>query len=159
MGDDMKSIAKLSLSILAFIAASAYAQAPQWSDAQADVWAIVQQSWQDDAAETGRWPGEYATENFVSWGEDIPAPRDLETYTAWERGTEEQTDTFWHEITPLAISVQGNSAVVMYLLFVGTENNDGERNMDTVNVVEVLSRVGRDWKYLASTTFTPDYDN
>lgn len=155
----MNEMRRVLLSAAILLTSSAYAQAPNWSDAQVAIWAVVKQSWQDDAAENGRWPGAYASENFVAWGESTPMPRNLETYTAWERATEEVGDTVWHEITPLAIAIQGDTAVVMYSLLIGEEDDKGERNLNALNLVEVLNREGRNWKYVATANFSPDYGN
>ena len=155
----MKISIKLILITGTFITSSAFAQAPAWSDDQEAVWAVVAQSWEDDASENGNWPGEYASENFVAWAENIPAPRSIETYTAWERSTEEASETFWHEITPLAIAVEGETAVVMYLALIGEEDSAGERSVNSISIVEVLNRDGRNWKYLATANFTADFGN
>ena len=123
------------------------------------VWAVIEQTWRDDAAENGRWPGAYAAENFVAWSESTPMPRNIEKYTAWERAAEKDSDTVWYEITPLAIAVQGDTAVVMYSLFLGEQDKDGTRTLTALNLVEVLNRDDDTWKFVATTNFTPDYDN
>jgi hypothetical protein len=146
------------ISVMLF-ASTAYAQAPSWSDAQSEVWTYVQQSWVDDAAENRKWPAEYAHEKFVTWGDDRIAPRDRETTIRWEHSSNAVADTFWYEITPLAIIVEGETAVVMYALLEGQESKDGERELTPSSVVEVLSRENRTWKFLASTTFTPRIGN
>lgn len=148
---------RLSLISAILLASPAYAQGPSWSDAQAEVWAVVEQSWQDDAGETGNWPGEYAHEEFVAWGDSFPAPRDKIAYDKWERTDGEGKDVFWYEVTPLAIALKGATAVVMYSALMGEEATNGERSFTAYHIVEMLTREGRDWRFLASTSFTPDY--
>lgn len=107
----MKQIMIAALLLGLLLVTPSYGQAPSWSDAQAEVWAVVQQSWKDDAGETGRWPNEYAHDKFVSWWAIRPAPLDRETYARWERTYVQAADTFWYEMTPLAIVVEGETAV------------------------------------------------
>jgi hypothetical protein len=155
----MKTTVGLVLMSAVLFASTAHAQVPTWSDAQAEVWAVVQQSWKDDVAENGKWPGEYAHEKYMTWGDSHPAPRDRDMYTKWVRMNEEANDTFWYEITPLAIIVEGETAVVMYSSLVGQESKNGERSFSSSSFVEMLRQDGENWQLLASTSFTPDYNN
>ena len=65
-----------AVSAIAVFAAAlaAHAQEPTWNDAQSSVWAIVEQSWVDDAAENGKWPAEYTHEKYMAWGDSSAAP-------------------------------------------------------------------------------------
>ena len=153
----MKKTTKLLLIAGALVAACAQAQAPTWSDEQAAVWTVVEQSWDDQVAENGKWPGDFTHEKFVLWAENLPAPRGKETYTASQRAADEASDTVWHENTPLAITVVGDTAVVMYSTLLGIENSDGEVNNFVLSFVEVLIRDGGSWEYLASGNFSPSY--
>ena len=64
----MKKTTKLLLIAGALVAACAQAQAPTWSEEQAAVWTVVDQSWEAQAAENGKWPGDFTHEKFVQWG-------------------------------------------------------------------------------------------
>ncbi len=155
----MRKTTKLLLIAGTLVAACAQAQAPTWSDEQAAVWTIVEQSWDAQIAENGKWPGDFTHEKFVEWEANLLAPRDRETYIAWQRLLDEAIDTVWHEITPLAITVVGDTAVVMYSALLLTENSDGESNAAVISLVEVLIRDDRSWEYLASSNFSPSYGN
>lgn len=154
----MKTKIRLPLIAVVFFASSVYAQAPSWSDAQVEVWTVVQQSWKDDVAKNGKWPAEYAHQKFMSWG-DSPAPRDRDTYAKWVRMNEATSSTFWYENTPLAIIIEGETAVVMYSSLVGEESKSGDRSFTPSSIVEVLRQVGEKWQFLASTSVAPDYDD
>jgi len=155
----MKKTTKLLLIAGALVAACAQAQAPTWSDEQAAVWTVVEQSWDDQVAENGKWPGDFTHEKYVLWADNLPAPRGKVTYIASQRATDEASDTVWHEITPLAITIVGDTAVVMYSALLGIENTDGERNNVVLSLVEVLIRDGESWEYLATSNFSPGYGN
>lgn len=153
----MRKITRLLLIAGTLVASGAQAQAPTWSNEQAAVWAIVEQSWDAQAAENGKWPGDFTHELFVEWAANRFAPRDRETYIAWQRLVDGATDTIWHEITPLTITVVGDTAVVMYSARLLTENSAGESNTTVISLVEVLIRDGTSWEFLASSNFSPTY--
>lgn len=150
----MKTATLLAVAVL--FAGPAYGQAPTWSEEQAEVWAVIEQSWEDDVAENGNWPADYAHGAFLSWGGAQLAPRDLETYARWERMNEEVVETFWYEITPLGIVVEGDTAVAMYAALVGEQGENNEREMSTSRIVETLVRDGRRWKFVASASFADE---
>ena len=153
----MRRTTKLLLIAGALVAGCAQAQAPTWSDEQAAVWSVVEQSWESQVAEDGKWPGDFTHEKFVEWAENLPAPRGKETSIARQRGVDEAIDIAWHESTPLAITVVGDTAVVMYSTLFLVINSDGESNSVVISVVEVLIRDGTSWEYLASSNFSPSY--
>jgi hypothetical protein len=137
-------------------APTANAQAPTWSDPQAEVWTVVQQSWEDETAKDVKWPAEYTHEKFMAWGDSSLAPRDRDTFVKWVRTNEETADTFWYEITPLAIIIEGETAVVMYSSLVGEQSKNGDRSFVPYSIVEVLTQDGEDWQFLSTTSFGPD---
>ena len=155
----MRKTTKLLLIASALVAACAQAQAPTWSDEQAAVWTIVEQSWDAQAAENGKWPGDFVRDDLIQWSDNIPAPRGKDAYIAWQRSVDESSNSVWHEISPLAISVAGDTAVVAYSAFLGFENSDGTSGTAVRSIVEVLVRDGRSWKYLATSDFSPSYGN
>jgi len=43
--------------------------AAEWSEQQTAVWSVVEQSWVDDAEETGEWPTSFAADGYskINW--------------------------------------------------------------------------------------------
>lgn len=142
-----------------FFAASACAQMPTWSDPQAEVWAYVEQSWVDDAAETGEWPGEYVHDQAVTWGNDMIAPRGKSEWVDWSRYGDERGTTVLYDLTPLAISVVDDTAVVHYVAVTADEDTEGEHDTHTVGIVETLVREDGAWIYLSSVGMGFDLDD
>ena len=155
----MKKTTNFILIAGALVAACAEAQAPTWSDEQTAVWTVVEQSWDAQVAENGRWPGDFTHEKFVEWADNLPAPRGKEKSIARQRLADEASNTVWHEITPLVITVVGDTAVVMYSALLIIENSDGDRNPVVLSVDEVLVRDGGSWEYLATSNFSPSFGN
>jgi hypothetical protein len=131
------------------------AQMPSWSAEQKAVWAYVEQSWVDDAAQNGKRPADYADPQMIAWGASHPSPRGREAMIRWGRFEATQGKTLQYEITPQAISISGNTAVVAYTVFmVREEGTEKKVERAREGVVETLVRSGSGWKYLATSGFT-----
>jgi len=135
----------------------AHAQLPTWDDEQSEVWEFVQQSWVDDVAENGRWPTQYIHEKVIDWGDNQPAPRGAEQIVEWTRFEDSGSETLYYEITPAAIVVEDDTAVVHYHLLTVSEDHAGDRETSVLSLVEVLVRQRRDWRYISLSGFTPKF--
>lgn len=150
----MKSL-KVSLLALLAIAYSAHAQQPTWNDAQMEVWKIVDQSWVDDASETGKWPADYVHDKYVTWGAESGGPVYKDASIKWSRFGDENNDTLIYEISPAAITVEGDTAVVNYYATTVTKNAENKQERSVVRISEVLVKNGKKWKFLAGSSFQP----
>jgi hypothetical protein len=137
----------------------ALAQAPTWSPEQQAIWTVVSQSWSDEIAQNGRWPGTYIHQNMVSWGPEWPMPRYRDSIERWTRWSDTQSRVLQHEISPTAITVSGNTAVVHYTAVamrqreVARGENPPEAKREAYGIVETLVREGSNWRFLSSTSF------
>lgn len=151
----MKVIIRLGAIAACLLAVSAFAQQPSWNDAQSEVWALVEQSWVDDVAENGKWPADYVHDKYVSWGDGTAAPRYKDSAIAWSRFGDESSQTLMYEVSPEAIAVEGDTAVVHYNVTTVSEDKDGKRTPNVGRITEVLVRSGRSWKWLAGVNYEP----
>lgn len=136
-------------------AISANAQAPSWNNTQKEVWALVEQSWVDDVAENGKWPADYVHENYSAWADDTAAPRGRDSSISWSRFADENGNTLKYELSPEAIAVAGDTAVVHYHVTLVTENHEGKRDNSVGRITEILIRDGRTWKWLGGVSYEP----
>ena len=157
-GRTMKRMISLSLAVTVLVSQGAQGQLPSWDAAQRAVWAFVEQSWVDDAAENGRWPTEYVHDKVVDWGDSQPAPRGIERLTEWTRFEDQGNETLYYEITPAAIVVEDNTAVVHYHLITVTENHAGERETSVLGLIETLIRQNGAWRYISLSAFEPKFN-
>ena len=116
-------------------------------------------SWVSQVNEDGTWPNAFTHDKLVQWADNEAAPRDKESYNKWTRESEEAGDFTSHDLTPLAISVEGDTAVVGYTAVIGFKGTDGEAGSSTRNIFEVLIRDGDSWQYLGSIDFTPNHED
>ena len=140
-------------------APSALAQAPTWSAEQQAVWTVISRSWSDEIARNGRWPGHYVHPNVVSWGPEWPMPRYRESIERWSRWSDTQSRVLQHEITPAAITIAGNTAVIHYTAVamrqreVARGENPPAPKREAYGIVETLVRDGPSWRFLSSSSF------
>ncbi len=142
-----------ALAATVLLSGSALAQFPTWDAEQTVVWEFVEQSWVDDAAENGRWPSEYVHDKVVDWGDSQAAPRGIDQLSAWTRFDNEGNQTLYYEITPAAIVVEDDTAVVHYHLMTVTEDQTGERETSIAGLIEALIRQNGEWKFISLSGF------
>lgn len=141
------------------MAAPAMAQAPSWSSEQQSVWAVIEQSWRDEVARNGKWPGSYTDPNMTAWGPEWPMPRNAASLERWTRFQDKQGKSLEYEIQPMAIAISGNTAVVNYGAVTmwqrevprGESPPKPERDMTALS--ETLVRTAGGWKFLSSTSY------
>jgi ketosteroid isomerase-like protein len=135
-----------------FLVASALASpnsmAQTTTDA-ADVWVVVEAQW--NAAESGstKWIDESLSDDFSGWPNSAPAPRSKESVKMWERVTKDLGKSVAHELYPLSIVVNGDTAIAHYLYSSVYESKDGETEINNGRYTDVLIRTEDGWKFLA----------
>ncbi len=132
----------------------AAAQAPTWSPEQTEVWKVVSQSWADEAAQNGKWPGSYVDDNVISWSQDNPMPIYKNSLVKWSRFNEKQYKTIHYDISPAAIAIRGNTAVVNYVAVNVSQRGTDKPDRDADAIIETLVRDGNGWKFLSSSSFS-----
>ncbi len=132
----------------------ASAQMPSWSPEQTAVWKVVEESWVDDVAQNGKWPADYADPQMLSWSAEFPSPRGKDSSIRWAKFGNSQSKTLQYDITPLAIALSGNTAVVSYTALVVSQRGTDKPDREKEAITETLVRSGGTWKYLATTSFS-----
>lgn len=144
-----KSALGLAVALSASLSSVAVAQEREWNSEQTEVWGVVAQSWVDDAAENGNWPGEYLHEDALGFSAEWPAPRRAESIVEWSRFGDGRSQTLKYELFPMAISVSGDTAVVQYSVVSMDQEGDSEAKRTVGYTNETLVRVDGEWKFLS----------
>lgn len=151
----MKFIMRLSAIAVCIFAVSANAQEPTWNETQSKVWALVEQSWVDDVAENGKWPADYILDQYVAWGDSTAAPRYKAGSIAWNRFGDENNDTLMYEVSPAAIAIEKDTAVVHYHVTTVSKDSSGETSRSVGRITEILVRTAKGWKWLSGVNYEP----
>lgn len=148
------SKALVTLAIGLGFAGTSAAQAPTWTTEQTAVWNVVAQSWADEAAQNGKWPGSYIDDNVISWSQENPMPIYKDSLVKWSRFNESQYKTIHYDISPAAIAIRGNTAVVNYVAINVGQRGTDKPDRDVNAIVETLVRDGSGWKYLSTSSWS-----
>lgn len=132
-------------------AAPAAAQSPSWNAEQTAVWKLVEQSWADEVARNGRWPGNYVHDQMTTFDASFPMPRHRASFEKWVRFNDSQRRTLQYEIAPAAITVAGDTAVVHYTGVTMAQQGQEKPDREMFGVSETLVRSGGSWKFLSSS--------
>jgi hypothetical protein len=149
----MKKIILRLTSMLALLSLTTFAMADEWSKEQTAAWLVVTQSWEDEVAENGKWPSNYAHKDLMAWGASWPQPRDSSSVTKWSRFDQQAGKTLIYELFPVAVVVVGNTAVVNYNSVTMAEDYEMKRKRSTMGLIETLVKDGNNWKFLSLTSF------
>lgn len=125
---------------------SAYAQDER--DDETDVWILIEAQW--DANETGddKWIDNMLMEGFYGWAKGTPAPRSVSSTRMWDRFNREQGEMVAHELHPLEIVVEGDTAIAHYLYSSAYEDKKGEVETSHGRYTDILVRTDDGWKFL-----------
>lgn len=143
------ALAALAAATLLTVPASA--QAPSWTSEQTTVWNVVTQSWADEAARNGKWPGTQVHERFVAMDGSFPFPRHRSSFEKWARFNDGQAQTINYEVAPAAITIAGDTAVVHYTGVTYRQRGTDKPERESFGISETLVRQGGQWKFLSSS--------
>lgn len=113
-----------------------------------DVWIAVEAQW--DAEENGdtKWIDRMLAEGFYGWAKGSPAPRSKSSTRMWDRFNDEQGEMIAHELYPLEIVIEGDTAIVHYLYSSAYKSKDGEVETNNGRFTDILVRTDDGWRFL-----------
>lgn len=144
----------VTLTIGLGLTGASVAQAPTWNAEQTAVWKVVSQSWADETAQNGKWPGSYVDDNVISWSQENPMPGYKDSLIKWSRFNESQYKTIHYDISPAAIAIRGDTAVVNYVAINVSQRATEKPDRDVNAIIETLVRDGNSWKFLSTSSFS-----
>lgn len=115
----------------------------------ADVWSVVEQQWDSEAAGDKKWIDRYLAEDFSGWQKNSPAPRSKSSTKMWDRFADTQGSIVAHELYPLEIIVHDDVAIAHYMYSSAYKSKDGEVEMNNGRFSDVLVRTEDGWKFLS----------
>lgn len=117
-------------------------------DDATDVWIAVEAQWDADEKGDKKWIDQMLADGFYGWGKQSPAPRSKSSTQMWDRFADEMGDIVAHELYPLEIVVQGDTAIVHYLYSSAFKDKEGEIEMSNGRYTDILVRTEDGWKFL-----------
>jgi len=135
----------ISITGLFFLGA---ANAQDNRDDSTDVWIAVEAQWDSEENGDKEWIDRMLSDKFYGWGKGTPAPRSKSSTHMWDRFNDEQGKMIAHELYPLEIIVDGDTAIAHYLYTSAYEDKDGDVNTSHGRFTDILIRTGDGWKFL-----------
>lgn len=71
----------------------------------------------------------------------------------WSRFNESQYKTIHYDISPAAIAIKGDTAVVNYVAINVSQRGTDKPDRDVNAIIETLVRDGNGWKFLSTSSF------
>ena len=134
---------------LIFLMLSGTAISQDSQDDQADVWATIEGQWEAEEKGDKEWLQDLPVDNFSGWAKASPAPRSKSSTIMWDRFNDEQGQMVEHELYPLAIVVDGDTAIAHYLYSSAYEDSDDDIEMSNGRYTDILVRREDGWKFIA----------
>jgi len=128
------------------------AEGQEWSAEQLEVWQTVEASWVAETEVGISWYDEFVHPDFKGWSMTRPYPMDLDTARRWSRYGRETSKTLIFSLHPMAIVIQGNTAVAFYYVSAGDEDEKGERETTHSREVDTFVRENGKWMILSWMT-------
>ena len=128
------------------------AQGQEWSAEQLEVWQRVEASWVAESEGGTSCYDEFVHPEFKGWSMIRPYPLDRETSRKWSRYGLETSNTLIFSLHPMAIVIQGNTAVAFYFVSTGDEDEKGERETTHSREVDTFVRENGEWMILSWMT-------
>lgn len=126
-----------------------------WTEKQSEVWNVIESTWAEEAKESGKWPTQFATSDYQSWGQDEALPQTLKTLDATLRYWNKQSKLNYYRLKPASITVNGDTAVVNYYATEYRETADGVKSRSVMAITETLVYRDDRWQFLASSSWMP----
>jgi hypothetical protein len=135
----------ISITGLFFLGA---ANAQDNRDDSTDVWIAVEAQW--DAEENGdrEWIDSMLSDKFYGWGKGTPAPRSKSSTRMWDRFNDQQGKMIAHELYPLEIVIDGDTAIAHYLYSSAYEDKDGDVATNHGRFTDILVKSDDGWLFL-----------
>jgi len=145
---NFKDTLKISISVI-FLTLAGTAIGQDSQDDQADVWATIEGQWEAEEKGDKDSMRDLLIDDFSGWAKASPAPRSKSSTIMWDRFNDEQRQMVEHELYPLAIVVDGDTAIAHYLYSSAYEDSDDDIEMSNGRYTDILVRREDGWKFIA----------
>lgn len=133
--------------------------AGDWSAAQQEVWRNVEAYWAVLAKGDVDGFLAYMHEDYSGWSLSSPVPESKATSAKFLRFFVGRSTTEFYDITPVAITVHGDFAVVHYFFYEVSKNAEGKTRTEHGRWTDILIKQGDRWVLLADHGGSAEHDD
>ena len=140
---------RISLAIATSLLFVLPVSAQTWTSAQQGVLDVVIDSWDAIADRDVNWTDDFVHENAVVWSDQEPMPQSRATVKQWDRLQYPYEDILTYTVSPAAIVVEGETAIVHYYYSLLMEDRDGEQDTVHGRCSDILIGDDASWKFIS----------
>jgi ketosteroid isomerase-like protein len=138
-----KPIVLIIVIIMIFTGSSISAQ--EWSDEQMEVWKQVESYWELFTNKDLEGFMSYVHSNYIGWGYNDQLPRDKSSFEKWIKYDIKNYSADIYEITPAAISIFDDVAIIHYFFTYVDSDSEGKKNRYRGRYTDILKKQGDKW--------------
>lgn len=112
------------------------------------VWIAVEAQWDAEKEGDKKWIDEMLVDSFYGWSKGTPAPRSKSSTKMWDRFNDEQGEMVAHELYPLEIVIEGDTAIAHYLFSSAFRSKDGEVETNHGRYTDILVKTDDGWRFI-----------
>ena len=146
-GDPIMKYMTATIAAFGMIALSTQASAQSLNSEEAEVWTFIEEAWDEHSA--GATWHEVLHEDGFGWGSaDYPMGRDRETIERYADALGGEGEILFREMTPVRISLAGDTAIAFYYTSTVATDHAGERSTVATQCADTLVRTDGEWLFL-----------
>lgn len=137
--------------VVALMICTAFAGAAQAQDRSAEqdaLWKVISNTWEMDLKKDESWMRDGLHPNATAWGMDYPAPRNNAGIMRWNKINQQMYSMTAYDLSPLDITVAGDTALAHYYYSVASKSAEGKTNVGHGRCTDTLVREGGRWVFL-----------
>lgn len=130
-----------------FITSTSFGQT--WNTQQKEVWTNVETYWSLQAKGDAESFLSYFSPDYMGWSYNSPVPQGKESTAKYINMNIKNSKTLFYDLTPVAILIYGDIAIVDYYYTMQTENSEAKKQWKNGRWTDILKKQGTKWVLIA----------
>lgn len=120
-----------------------------WNDKQKEVWSNVENYWSLQAKGDADGFLSYFSQDYMGWDYGSPVPQGKTSTAKYITLNMKNSKVLFYDITPVAILVYNDIAIVDYYYSMQTENSESKKQWKTGRWTDILKKQDNRWVLIA----------
>lgn len=134
---------------LAIVLLTSTSYGQTWSDKQKEVWSNVENYWSLQAKGDADGFLSYFSQDYMGWDYGSPVPQGKTSTAKYITLNMKNSKVLFYDITPVAILVYNDIAIVDYYYSMQTENSESKKQWKTGRWTDILKKQDNRWVLIA----------
>lgn len=134
---------------LAIVLLTSTSYGQTWNDKQKEVWSNVENYWSLQAKGDADGFLSYFSQDYMGWDYGSPVPQGKTSTAKYITLNMKNSKVLFYDITPVAILVYNDIAIVDYYYSMQTENSESKKQWKTGRWTDILKKQDNKWVLIA----------